>query len=102
MLKASLSHTLCTQAAEAAKPVDLGKRQRKKISYNEANLARDRHTSTSDSEYHGSEADENNDDEDGSDPHTKDLEAQGEEGRKVGVTHVLHSEASSTGFLQLK
>ncbi|CAK0786707.1 hypothetical protein CVIRNUC_009921 [Coccomyxa viridis] len=74
------------QAAEAAKPVDLGKRQRKKISYNEANLARDRHISTSDSEYHGSEADGNEDDEDGSGTgtHTKDIEAEGEDGKKRG------------------
>ena len=84
---ASFSHILRTQAAEAAKPVDLGKRQRKKISYNEANLARDRHISTSDSEYHGSEADGNEDDEDGSGTgtHTKDIEAEGEDGKKVGV-----------------
>ena len=82
----------CTQAAEAAKPVDLGKRQRKKISYNEANLARDRHISTSDSEYHGSEADGNEDDEDGSGTgtHTKDIEAEGEDGKKVSVTPLLH------------
>ena len=72
--------------------MDLGKRQRKKISYNEANLARERHISTSDSEYHGSEADGNEDDEDGSGTgtHTKDIEAEGEEGKKVGVIPVLH------------
>ena len=75
--------------------MDLGKRQRKKISYNEANLARDRHTSTSNSDYHGSEADEVDGDEDGSSTgtHTKDLEAEGEEGKKVSVLPVLHSES---------
>ena len=64
--------------AAAAQPQDLGKRQRKKVSYNEANLARDKTASPSDSEYSGSDAVE--DDEDGS---SSGLELEGEEGKKV-------------------
>ena len=64
--------------AAAAQPQDLGKRQRKKVSYNEANLARDKTASPSDSDYSGSDAVE--DDEDGS---SSGLELEGEEGKKV-------------------
>jgi len=68
--------------AAAAQPKDLGKRQRKKISYNEANLARNK-SSTSDSEYKGSDIikeDSDDDDEDGS---GSGLEPEGLEGEKV-------------------
>ncbi len=64
--------------AAAAQPQDLGKRQRKKVSYNEANLARDKTSSPSDSDYSGSDAVK--DDEDGS---SSGLELEGEEGKKV-------------------
>lgn len=69
---------LHAQVAAAAQPQDLGKRQRKKVSYNEANLARNKTASPSDSEYSGSDAVE--DDEDGS---SSGLELEGEEGKKV-------------------
>lgn len=78
------------QVVAAAQPQDLGKRRRKKVSYNETNLARDRatHSTTdSDHEYKGSEeagADDEDDDEDGSGTGTGTAGTEGEEGRKVG------------------
>ena len=72
------------QVAAAAQPKDLGKRQRKKVSYNEAAQARDRATSTSDSEYEGSEAAEEEDDEDdGEDASGSGRDVEGTEGKKV-------------------
>ncbi len=70
--------------AAAAQPKDLGKRQRKKVSYNEAAQARGRTSSTSDSEYKGSdviEEDDEDDDEDGGSG--SGIEAEGADGKKV-------------------
>ncbi len=74
------------QVAAAAQPKDLGKRQRKKVSYNEAAQARDRTISTSDSEYKGSDGIEEDDDEDDEDgASASGVEAEGAEGKKVRV-----------------
>ena len=75
---------LCMQVAAAAQPQDLGKRQRKKVSYNEAAQARDRTASTSDSEYKGSDGiEEDEDDDDEGDASGSGLEVEGAEGKKV-------------------
>ena len=80
-----IRHYSCMQVAAAAQPKDLGKRQRKKVSYNEAAQARDRTTSTSDSEYKGSDGiEEEEDDDDEDDASGSGLEVEGAEGKKVG------------------
>ena len=79
-----IESALCTQVAAAAQPKDLGKRQRKKVSYNEAAQARNRTTSTSDSEFRASDVIEEDDDEDDEDGASgSGVEAEGADGKKV-------------------
>ena len=89
-----------TQVAAAAQPQDLGKRQRKKVSYNEAHQSRDRVTSASDSEYQGSGASEDHgddDDENGaSGSGLKNEGVEGIEGSKVGLLACAQGTADST------